>query len=296
MEILPNLYISDRDFAACPACLSEHAITHVVTVDFVPLTDSKSMLCQLSRHPSFSGPYEIPTKKRHFVPCLDTHSANILAELTDCLDFIDAARKEDGSKVLVHCLVGSSRSAAVTIAYLMRTHTWQLQQAHEFVKSKKPDVCPNWGFVEQLKLFEHLDYQVKENSIMYKALLHELKETLTDPEDGESITDEVIRKHKRKLDEKKIYKCRLCRKFILFESENAVSSHIDQQCTSSFLLEPEEWMYGQMAGDTQGKFSCPKCKAKVGSFNWSGDKCSCGEWMTPALQINLSKVDAFLVE
>lgn len=36
---------------------------------------------------------------------------------------------------------------------------------------------------------------------------------------------------------------------------------------------------------------CPKCNAKLGSFNWYGEQCSCGRWITPAFQIHKNRVD-----
>ena len=42
--------------------------------------------------------------------------------------------------------------------------------------------------------------------------------------------------------------------------------------------------------ENEGKLYCG-CGALVGSFMWSGDQCSCGAWVTPALKVNVSKVD-----
>ena len=36
---------------------------------------------------------------------------------------------------------------------------------------------------------------------------------------------------------------------------------------------------------------CPKCDAKIGSFDWAGSMCSCGAWVTPAIHVAKSKVD-----
>jgi protein phosphatase slingshot len=41
---------------------------------------------------------------------------------------------EDGSKVLVHCKMGVSRSASVVIAYAMKVRHWDLPQALKHVK------------------------------------------------------------------------------------------------------------------------------------------------------------------
>ncbi|GJD07717.1 Probable dual specificity protein phosphatase DDB_G0281963 [Galdieria sulphuraria] len=39
------------------------------------------------------------------------------------------------------------------------------------------------------------------------------------------------------------------------------------------------------------KLSCPKCKCRIGSYTWFGEKCSCGNWVTPSLKIPKRRVD-----
>ena len=90
------------------------------------------------------------------------------------------------------------------------------------------------------------------------------------------------------------YRCRGCR-FKLFDS-GALEAHslVEQKrpCTSWFLEEPEDWM---VLDDTQqGKLSCPRCEAKVGSWDWAGIRCACGAWVAPGFQIAKSKVDFLL--
>jgi len=36
---------------------------------------------------------------------------------------------------------------------------------------------------------------------------------------------------------------------------------------------------------------CPKCSARLGSFNWAGEQCSCGQWVTPSFQVHKGRVD-----
>ncbi|KAG5175166.1 hypothetical protein JKP88DRAFT_229260 [Tribonema minus] len=45
--------------------------------------------------------------------------------------------------------------------------------------------------------------------------------------------------------------------------------------------------------DLEGKICCPgkHCSARVGTYKWTGSQCSCGTWITPAIQIPKSKVD-----
>lgn len=61
------------------------------------------------------------------------------------------------------------------------------------------------------------------------------------------------------------------------------------KCSSVFTSEMPEWAEGAAGND--GRLMCPKCSARVGSFSWSGAPCSCGKWVTPAFQFQLSRVD-----
>ncbi|MGH0157665.1 UNVERIFIED_CONTAM: hypothetical protein FKN15_053817 [Acipenser sinensis] len=62
------------------------------------------------------------------------------------------------------------------------------------------------------------------------------------------------------------------------------------QCTSHFI-EPVQWMEQALLGVMDGQLLCPKCSSKLGSFNWFGEQCSCGRWVTPAFQIHKNRVD-----
>lgn len=60
-----------------------------------------------------------------------------------------------GKDVLVHCAAGQQRSAAVIAAYLMKTKGFTVDQAVEFIKSKKPDAfLTGVNFRESLLAFD----------------------------------------------------------------------------------------------------------------------------------------------
>ncbi|CAO3656577.1 unnamed protein product [Mucor hiemalis] len=59
---------------------------------------------------------------------------------------------------------------------------------------------------------------------------------------------------------------------------------------SSYFIEPMEWLEGLIDG-VQGRIDCPKCQCKLGAYNWSGDQCSCGRWITPTFMLHSNKVD-----
>ena len=57
-------------------------------------------------------------------------------------------------------MIGSSRSATIVIAYIMWKQKMKYDDAYNFVKNKRKIANPNFGFVEQLKIFEEI---LKEN-------------------------------------------------------------------------------------------------------------------------------------
>ena len=62
-------------------------------------------------------------------------------------------------------------------------------------------------------------------------------------------------------------------------------------CQSYFLQPDCDLMRQDNSGSYEGKLNCSKCSHKVGQWTWSGAQCSCGTWVTPAIQVPCSKVD-----
>ncbi|RUS16415.1 protein-tyrosine phosphatase-like protein [Jimgerdemannia flammicorona] len=60
---------------------------------------------------------------------------------------------------------------------------------------------------------------------------------------------------------------------------------------SSYFIEPMEWIPGLDSEEIEGRINCPKCAAKLGSYNWAGAQCSCGRWIIPAFTIHRKQVD-----
>mmetsp|Transcript_3421 Transcript_3421/g.7477 ORF Transcript_3421/g.7477 Transcript_3421/m.7477 type:complete len:408 (-) Transcript_3421:64-1287(-) len=106
------------------------------------------------------------------------------------------------------------------------------------------------------------------------------------------------------------FACRICRAILFDEDDlenppHSRSSHSFSrkhdkpdgrggagQCESQFLSGGMDWM-GDIGG-MEGKLHCPKCHSKLGLWKWAGAQCSCGTWVTPAIQIPNSKVDELL--
>ncbi|KAK0057996.1 dual specificity protein phosphatase 19 [Biomphalaria pfeifferi] len=76
----------------------------------------------------------------------------ILQDFQNAITFIDEALKANGC-VLVHCNAGISRSAAIVMAYLIKTEGMTVNEAFSFLRLKRPAICPNPGFMIQLQNF-----------------------------------------------------------------------------------------------------------------------------------------------
>jgi dual specificity phosphatase 12 len=153
-----------------------------------------------------------------------------------------------------------------------------------------------------------LDEISKENSV--EASPEEEDKTLqitTEQNSSELATPEPPTP--RVIDPDKVrYACRKCRTILFGEDDFEDPPHLAQQhqfsarkknhgraggaasCQSHFLTDKGLGWMGDMS-EMEGRFGCPKCKTKLGTWHWAGVQCSCGTWVTPAVQIPKSKVD-----
>ncbi|KAH9983943.1 protein-tyrosine phosphatase-like protein, partial [Russula vinacea] len=134
-EVLPRLYLTDLFTARDNAQLTHLGITHVVSV--------------LEHAPGFPQAWSLQTLH---IPLSDSSDQDILAHLPVATSFIrNALAESPDSRVLVHCLMGISRSATIVCAYLIATSRMTADEALNAVREKRPIVCPNLGFRRQLE-------------------------------------------------------------------------------------------------------------------------------------------------
>ena len=82
----------------------------------------------------------------------DSKEEEIGKILDEVLDFIDNERKK-GHNVLIHCVAGISRSAAVISAYLMWKNGWNFEKSQAYLMEKRAFVKINSGFENELKKY-----------------------------------------------------------------------------------------------------------------------------------------------
>lgn len=83
----------------------------------------------------------------------DSASENLLKYIDQCIDYIHMVRN-NGGKVLVHCIAGMSRSVSVCLAYLVKYDNMTLKDAYDHVFNERRFIHPNQGFWKSLISFE----------------------------------------------------------------------------------------------------------------------------------------------
>ena len=136
-QILPNLWLGSFADATHAGFLERKKITHILNC---------AEDCPVEKYP-----YQITVQK---VPMTDGDDADWLSEryLITASSFLDLWLKE-GATVMVHCLAGISRSAAVVMAWLIRYNGLPFDTAYELVSKARPIVRPNDQFVAILRRF-----------------------------------------------------------------------------------------------------------------------------------------------
>jgi protein-tyrosine phosphatase len=81
------------------------------------------------------------------IPIKDSKKTDLAPYIEEGIRFIDEAK----GPVLVHCMMGHSRSAAFVIAYLIRKFNVPYDEAYLYVRECRPSIRPNPGFAKQLR-------------------------------------------------------------------------------------------------------------------------------------------------
>ncbi|GMS88181.1 hypothetical protein PENTCL1PPCAC_10356 [Pristionchus entomophagus] len=158
--VAPGVFIGSQDVAADIQLLRANKITHVVNA-------ATGIRCFFEKQ-----------FKYHLIKILDDPSEDIKSSLMPALDFMRHAVDSGGAvslhfltfdlpcktdiPVFVHCNAGISRSSTVCIAYLIHYADHTVNSAIEHIKSVRPVIRPNDGFLVQLRSFEEESRQLKE--------------------------------------------------------------------------------------------------------------------------------------
>ncbi|KAI8981676.1 hypothetical protein BDF20DRAFT_834368 [Mycotypha africana] len=154
-KILPFLYLGNLNHATNPSMLKALNITHVVSVGENANLDTENF------------------RLLYLDNLYDDGIDSIETRLEEVIQFVENARVNNGI-CLIHCRVGVSRSAAITIAYVMRYLNCRLVHAYLFVRARRLNVIiqPNLKFMyEMLRLDQK---QTGKLSISWPVLCQEI--------------------------------------------------------------------------------------------------------------------------
>ncbi|XP_035779277.1 dual specificity protein phosphatase MPK-4-like [Anopheles albimanus] len=205
-EIEPGLWLGNASAAADLPTLQRHSIRSILSVDSVPLP------VHITDHPNL--------RVRH-IQAADVPREDLIRHFEDSNRFIGDSLAE-GRHVLVHCYFGVSRSATITIAYLMDKYRLGYEAAFARVRAKRRFVMPNPGFVNQLKLYARMGYRIDRTNERYKLFrlrlagdnVRKAKRLPTECMDVVKADPGVTQESP----EPYVYRCRKCRRVVASRS------------------------------------------------------------------------------
>ena len=151
-EIIPNkLYLGNYYSATLKEALKEKGITHILMVGYYLK--------------------EIYPKDFTYmnIEVDDDEHEDIFKYFYTSINLIEKSKI-----VYVHCQAGISRSASFVIAYVMFHFKYKLKKAFDYVQERRQIICPNEGFMMQLKdlerVLEYCNYDIEKFRLINKKL------------------------------------------------------------------------------------------------------------------------------
>ncbi|MBN3294940.1 DUPD1 phosphatase, partial [Amia calva] len=147
-EVWPNVYIGDEKTALDRYNLEKMGMTHILNA-----ADGK---WNVGTGPEYYSDINIDY---YGVEAEDIPSFDLSVFFYPAAQFIDHALSKPENKLLVHCVMGRSRSATLFLAYLMIYKEMTVVDAINHV-IKHRCILPNRGFLKQLRQLD-IDLQIE---------------------------------------------------------------------------------------------------------------------------------------
>ncbi|KAM9837773.1 dual specificity phosphatase 29 [Aulostomus maculatus] len=139
-EVWPNVYIGDEETAKDKYNLKKLGITHILNAAEGTWNNVDTG----------AGYYSDMDVVYYGVTAEDIPTFDLSQYFFSASRFIEETLKNPQNKLLVHCVMGRSRSATLFLAYLMICEDMMVVEAIEHVKTRRR-IIPNWGFLKQLR-------------------------------------------------------------------------------------------------------------------------------------------------
>ncbi|XP_019721473.1 dual specificity phosphatase DUPD1-like [Hippocampus comes] len=139
-QVWPRVYIGDEQTAKDKLKLKKLGITHVLNAAEGTWNNVDTG----------AGYYSDMDVVYYGIVASDTPTFDLSQYFFTAARFIQTVLADPHNIVLVHCVMGRSRSATLFLAYLMIGEGMTLADAAEHVKTGRR-ILPNWGFLKQLR-------------------------------------------------------------------------------------------------------------------------------------------------
>jgi hypothetical protein len=131
-----RLWLGSEDAAEVPLeLLKKHGVTHI-------------LICGFGLRPRHPNDFTYKS-----LPLIDLPIFKITPHLETGIQFITQSL-QGGGTVLVHCAKGRSRSAAMVVAFTMKSRNLSYVEAHNRVRTARTEIALNCGFSAELVAFE----------------------------------------------------------------------------------------------------------------------------------------------
>lgn len=160
-----RLFLGSVDDATNELWIKNNSIKLIISV----MNEPKEYLSQI-HHISIINNIE-----HYVIPISDMPTENIFANIHALCNKINSYET-----TLIHCMFGISRSATITIAYIMLNNKMYLDEATKLILTNRPFIFPNDGFIIKLIQLEKDIYKImtylptSDGISKFKRLLHGL--------------------------------------------------------------------------------------------------------------------------
>lgn len=131
--------------------------------------------------------------RRLGIPLRDGMDQDIAAWFPRLFEFATRAREVPGSRLLIHCEAGVSRSATLATALLMEQERLRFFEAFARLRARRAEVLPNIGFASQLQQLENALHADGRASGEPSSLCRYLRDVCSAPVEAELLQEMLER-------------------------------------------------------------------------------------------------------
>jgi len=141
-EIVPGLFLGNAYNASNYMTLEYYKIKHIINVS-------------LELNNIFGTQFNYLQ-----IPIKDDNQNHIYEFIPEIIEFLDKIAIGPENGVLIHCYMGSSRSASAVLLYLIYKYGYTYDDGLQLLKAKRPIVNINTNFLEDIRVYFDEDASV----------------------------------------------------------------------------------------------------------------------------------------